>query len=291
MKLSPALRRQLLRAQKNEMTEHFVYQNLANLMTDTGNKKILEKISADEKAHALFWQSFTKEEVGPSSFFIFYYTWISRIFGMTFGLRLMEKNESSAQVDYEKIMKYIPETKKIIADEVAHEDALILLLKEQKLEYIGSIVLGLNDALVELSGTLAGLTFALQNNQLISLAGLITGVAATCSMAASEYLSAKHSDETAENALTSAAYTGIAYMLTVIALVSPYFFIDNHFISLAVMFGIVVVIIAVFTFYISIAKKYSFKQRFFEMFFISFSVILLSLGIGYLVRTYLGVDV
>ena len=50
------------------------------------------------------------------------------------------------------------------------------------------MVLGLNDALVELTGTLAGLTFALANARLVALAGIITGIAATLSMAASNYL-------------------------------------------------------------------------------------------------------
>ena len=63
------------------------------------------------------------------------------------------------------------------------------LIEEEHLNYIGSMVLGMNDALVELTGTLAGLTFALQNTRLIALTGFITGIAASFSMAASEYLS------------------------------------------------------------------------------------------------------
>ena len=47
------------------------------------------------------------------------------------------------------------------------------------------MVLGLNDALVELTGTIAGLTFVLTNTTLIAMAGIITGIAATLSMAAS----------------------------------------------------------------------------------------------------------
>ena len=60
--------------------------------------------------------------------------------------------------------------------------------------YTGSIVLGLNDALVELTGALAGLTLALQDTKLIALTGSITGIAAALSMGASEYLSTKSED-------------------------------------------------------------------------------------------------
>ena len=80
--------------------------------------------------------------------------------------------------------------KKIAQDEDRHESQLLGMLDEERLQYVGSMVLGLSDALVELTGTLAGLTFALQNNRLVALSGLITGISATLSMTSSEYLSA-----------------------------------------------------------------------------------------------------
>ena len=69
--------------------------------------------------------------------------------------------------------------------EQEHEAALIELIDEERLRYISSMVLGLNDALVELTGALAGFTFALGNTTTIAMAGFITGSAATLSMAAS----------------------------------------------------------------------------------------------------------
>ena len=75
----------------------------------------------------------------------------------------------------------------MLANEANHERELIAMIDEERLKYVGSVVLGLNDALVEFTGTLAGLTFAIQNSQIIAVAGLITGVAASLSMAASEY--------------------------------------------------------------------------------------------------------
>ena len=84
-------------------------------------------------------------------------------------------------------------------------------------QYTGSIVLGLNDALVELTGALAGLTLALQNAQIIAVAGLISGIAASLSMAASEYLSIRADGRS--HALYSAFYTGVAYMMTVLFLI------------------------------------------------------------------------
>jgi VIT1/CCC1 family predicted Fe2+/Mn2+ transporter len=151
------------------------------------------------------------------------------------------------------------------------------------------MVLGLNDALVELSGTLAGLTFAFQDTRLISLSGLITGIAATLSMAASEYLSSKADGQA--NAFKSSLYTGGAYIVTVILLVLPYLLIENPFIALAIMISAVVMIIFVFNLYIAVAKNLNFKKRFLQMAAISLGVAGLSFLIGIGIDKILGVTV
>ena len=52
---------------------------------------------------------------------------------------------------------------------------------DEERDYSSSVVLGISDALIELTGILAGLTFALQDMELIALSGLVTGVAASVS--------------------------------------------------------------------------------------------------------------
>jgi vacuolar iron transporter family protein len=153
------------------------------------------------------------------------------------------------------------------------------------------MVLGLNDALVELTGTLAGLSFALQNNKIVALSGLITGISATLSMASSEYLSAR--SEGKSNALKSSLYTGIMYIFAVILLVLPYLLLPVHQYvhALVIMLFIVVIIIFAFTYYISVAKDLPFKKRFLEMAVISLSVAALSFVVGFIVKTVLGIDI
>jgi len=155
---------------------------------------------------------------------------------------------------------------------------------------VGSIVLGLNDALVELTGTLAGLTFALQNTKLIAVAGLITGIAASFSIAASEYLSTKAEDGNA-NALASSIYTGIAYIFTVFVLILPYLIFSNYFVCLGMTMTFAVLVILFFNYYISVAKDLNFRKRFWEMFTISMGVAAFSFGIGYLIRMFIGIDI
>jgi VIT1/CCC1 family predicted Fe2+/Mn2+ transporter len=280
----------ILDAQRNEITEHFIYKKLAASVKEKNNRDILNKIAEDELKHYQIWKKFTKKDVKPSAWNIKKHYFISKIFGLTFGLKFMERGERGAQINYEKISKQFPDAKKIMHDEEAHEKKLINMLDEERLQYVGSIVLGLNDALVELTGALAGLTFALQNAKIVATAGLVTGIAAAFSMAASEYLS-KKSEEGAKNPLKSSIYTGIAYMGAVLFLIFPYLVMNNLVFSLIWTLLNAIIIIFSFTYYISIAKDFSFKKRFFEMAAISMGVAFLSFGVGAIIRLVFGIDV
>ncbi len=203
----------------------------------------------------------------------------------------MERAEVDASSVYESLSDNVKEAKKIADEEDEHEAKLIAMLDEERLQYVGSMVLGLNDALVELTGTLAGLSLALQNTKLIALSGLVTGISATLSMASSEYLSARSDNE--EHPFKSATYTGIMYLVAVASMVFPYLiFDDQHYLyALGTMLTIVVLIILIFTYYVSVAQDLDFKPRFLEMVTISLSVAAFSFVIGLLVKNVLGIDV
>jgi vacuolar iron transporter family protein len=290
MQLSERVRRQVLTFQQTEITEHHIYKRLAKKVNSPENAKIIEQIAEDELQHYNGWKKYTNQDVPPRWFSVWFYYLISIAFGFTFGIKLMERGEENAQKNYEGISNAIPEAQKFQHEEDIHEEQLINMLDEERLRYAGSIVLGLNDALVELTGALAGLTLALQNVKLIALSGLITGIAASMSMAASEYLSTR-SEETTKHPVRAAIYTGIAYIITVALLVLPYLLFENYILDLAITLTTAVLIIAVFNYYISVAKGESFRERFTEMAVLSLSVATLSFIIGYFIRKWLGIEV
>jgi len=290
MELTPDLRKELLKAQRTEITEYHVYHNIAKTLPDEENRRVVEEIGDDEKRHYEIWKGYTGQEMQPNRFQIWLYTTISKVFGFTFGFKLMELGEEKAQVNYEKIADEIPEARDVIRDEDEHEDKLLEMLDEETLIYAGSVVLGLNDALVELTGALAGLTLAFRDVNIIALSGLVTGIAASLSMAASEYLSTS-SEESDKNPIKAAIYTGIAYILTVALLILPYLLLEDPLLALGITLSTSVVIIAVFNFYISVAKNEPFGRRFFEMAGLSLGVAAFSFLIGFLIRQWLGVDV
>jgi vacuolar iron transporter family protein len=290
MELSAVTRKKVIEMQVNEITEYYVYQKIARRIKDQTNKKIIIKIANQEKGHYELWKSFTGVSPKPRKMRIFFYNFLSLVFGYTFALKLMEKGEAHAEDIYNTIALEIPEAKQIALDEDRHEQELLAMLDEERLRYVGSIVLGLNDALVELTGALAGLTFALSDTRIISLSGLITGIAASLSMASSEYLSAKA--EGRKDAVKSALYTGTAYILAVSLLILPYLLLGaQKYLALGIMLAIVVFIIFFFNYYISVAKDLPFKKRFFQMVTISLGVAAISFGIGMVLKIFLGVDV
>lgn len=298
MEARPAISQDLIerlkKFQRVEITEYHIYRRLAADTADSHNREVLEKIASDEHSHYLLWKKFTGSEIQPDRIKVSFYYWISRIFGFTFGVKLMERGEEAAGVNYSELVGQIPDVERVIAEENFHENQLLEMLDEELLRYAGSVVLGLNDALVELTGALAGLTLALQNTQLIALSGSITGIAAALSMAASEYLSTKSevsAGESRKNPIKAAVYTGIAYIITVLILILPYLFISNFYICLALALTSAVLIIALFNYYISIAKDEPFKARFIEMAGLSITVALISFFVGFLARRFLGIEI
>ncbi|MEN2983562.1 MAG: VIT1/CCC1 transporter family protein [Dictyoglomaceae bacterium] len=284
------IEKKILNLQKNEITEHFIYLKLSERIKDPHNKEILIKLSKEEEEHYKRLREISKKEVKPNIFKIWLYLIIIKIFGFTFGLKLMEKGEKLAQKKYEEVLIKFPEIKEIVSDEKEHEEELLGILDEERLKYIGSMVLGLSDALVELTGTLAGLTFSLRNNSLVALSVLVTGISASLSMAGSEYLSTKTESE-GKNPIKASIITGFTYILSVFFLILPYFLFRNYIISFIFTLIFALCLVIFFTFYVSVAQEKEFKKRFLEMSFIILSVSLITFIIGLLIKRILGIEI
>ena len=288
--ISPAALAIVKRMQQNEITESAIYQKIAAFAKGEENKHTLLRLSQEEYAHCQVWQKYTGMEMKPEKGKVLKYTFLARTLGFTFAVKLMERGEENAQSEYALLAQEIPESIHIRQQEEEHEQALLAMLDEERLQYVGSMVLGLNDALVELTGSLAGFAFALQNTRLIALSGLIVGISATFSMASSEFLAAR--SEGRSDALKSCSYTGIAYLLTVVALIAPYLIFPTtaYIPALLTMLVVVIAIIAGFTYYTSVAQDQPFKSHFLEMAFISVGVAVVSFIVGILAKKFLGVD-
>ncbi|MFH1512517.1 MAG: VIT1/CCC1 transporter family protein [Bacillota bacterium] len=289
--LSAQAQAAVLRSQRDEETGALVYAFIAKKEKNPENAALLHQISADEKTHAAYWQTISRQEISPDHWKLFRLKLLSRILGYTFVIKRILRDETNAVDVYARLKDEIPRATDVQADEMRHEKELVAMLDEERLQYVGAMVLGLNDALVELTGTIAGLSFALQNTRIVALSGIITGISATLSMAASNFL-AERADGNA-NAMKSSVYTGVAYLITVALLVMPYLLLPDTLWPLALFFMVcvVVLVILLFNYYISVAKGLPFRRRFMEMVSISLGVAVIAFLIGLAAKALLGVDI
>ncbi len=294
MEISKELYKQALKSQKDEINGYALYAFMAKRQQKKypENAKILRQMSDDELKHYKMWKALTGKEVKAH---IFFAKILTVILGITFMIKKMQKGEVVGQKNYERLQTEYPPVAKMLDDERRHEKELYDLIDEERLHYVGDIVLGLNDALVELTGAITGVTFSIMDPRTIALTGIITGISATLSMMASNYLAQK--SEGAEHPFKSSLYTGIAYLVTVVLLVLPYILFMGSADPLAylyafiIMISIVIIEIAMFNYYISVAKEEKFFKHFLTMVTISLGVAAISYGIGLLAKKFLGIDV
>ncbi len=282
-------RRALLQLQRGEMTGYVVYNRLAGMEKNEKNRAVLKEIAGEELAHYQLFVGHTGEDVGANRITVWVMLFLSRLFGLTFGMKMLERVESRRE-DYEALVEEVPGMRQVIEDEEEHEQILIGLIDEDRLSYMSSVVLGLNDALVELTGALAGFTLSIQNARTIALMGFITGISASFSMAASEYLSTRSEENLDVDPKKAAIYTGIAYVGTVILLVLPFFLFDSYLLAMLVTLMLGIAEIAFFNYYVSVVKDEKFGARFLEMASISIGVAVISFIIGFLVKRYMGFE-
>ena len=132
----------IYRQQQHEITEYHIYRKLAELSQDEENTKTLNEIAEQELEHYIIWQEITGKKAKPNQRKIRKYIRLAKIFGLSFALRLMEKGEVDATTFYNSIADEYPQALKIKEDEEEHEQRLIGILNDERLNYAGAIVLG-----------------------------------------------------------------------------------------------------------------------------------------------------
>jgi VIT1/CCC1 family predicted Fe2+/Mn2+ transporter len=275
---------------RDEYIDHRVYSYLAKIEKNEERKKILENFGKMEHEHYIFWKSLMKKEMKDSSldniriklFILFKY-----IFGLIFTIKLMEKNEKRVIEEYKKLLnKFEGETKQklelIIKDEIEHENFWMNQMKDETTRYLGFIILGLADAIIEITGVHAGFLGVTASTIIAGIAGLVVGVSASLAMASAAYLQAKQDE--GSNPRISAIYTGVFYILAVVALATPYFMTHDMLVAFLSSLVIAVMLIGFFNFYSSVI----FERKFAKEFLTSMTIILVTASISFIVGEFLG---
>ncbi|MGB4588312.1 MAG: VIT1/CCC1 transporter family protein [Clostridiaceae bacterium] len=295
-KMNTNLLKVLKKFQANEMLGYEVYKRLSgDKRLSPENADTLRKIADLEKNHVETLGKYLGS-IHTSEKKIERLLLKSKILGFTFTLKRMEMiDKNLVPIDIQKeLIREIPELGHIFEEEEMIDKDLLTLLDEGRLIYVSSLVLGLNDALVELSGAIAGFTFAMRNNSLVALAGIITGISASLSMAATEFVATRTDTKTSKKTpVTAAIITGITYIGTVTAMVLPYLLLPDEYylLALLIMLSVVISIIAIFSFYVSVTNGTNFKRQFGSMALISLSVAFISFILGVVVKNALNIEI
>jgi len=269
------------RAIRSEITEHYLYTRLARSTKDPSRRDALMQIAQAAFHHYKLWQDAAGHTFEPNENEIRLYYWMAKLFGVVFVVRLRDFFSGRRYAALDGVVPH-----ETYATEAARYAVLRNAIDDERLHYMGAVVMGLNDAIVEITGAIAGFTLALLNTRLIALAGLITGFSGALSMASSEYLE-KQSESDALNPIKAAGYTGGSYLLTAVILVAPYLLLGNYLYALVVMLSLAFVVIIFFSFYSTFLFDQKFRHRFPQMVLMSFGVALVSFLIGSVLRIVL----
>ena len=149
-----------------------------------------------------------------------------------------------------------------------------------------AIILGMHDALVSLTGLIAGLYFAFTNTDIIVISCIISSITASLSMGAANYLAVKTVNRF--HAIKAALYTASAYMTTCVLLIFPFFAIKNQ--GTAFIAVLITAIFIIYFFNKFFYSRQNFYKHFFEMLIICTSVSLVAFGIGSIAKYFFGIQ-
>ena len=294
---------------ETERMHAIMYSHLAKEEDHPKHKRFLNKLTAEEKKHEELLREILKDEgVKPRrSHFLWlklaFYRFISAIFGVPFGIAVIEREEDQTIKEYIAALSQIKEKrstdklKTIIKDEEAGEQELQDNLNDysEHFDYIKSIVFGLNDGLVEILAVVAGLAVVATSPFVVVIGGIIVGISGTLSMAGGAYLSSKSYNlveeekkgtSTTNSPFKDAAYTGIFYFLGSLSSVVPFAAGLSGFAGILTAIIIVSIVLILGSAVIGIVSKTSIKRRSLEMLTISLGAAFVTIILGIILRSY-----
>jgi vacuolar iron transporter family protein len=282
----------------DEYTDYLVYKRLAESprTKDPKMKAILVTLSNTEYRHYEFWKKYmpADSKVKPSTWTIYLTLFLRMIFGNTFAIKYLEKHETAVIKRYKSVKSSIPEAdqrqfEEMVRDEEEHENTFMEQMQGRYLKYISFIILGLADAIVEISGIHAGSLGIYHSTEITGLAGIVAGAAASIAMASAAYAQAKQGFQGSPG--ISAVFTGGSYFLNAIVLAAPYFFTKSQGIAISTSIIFAILIIAFVSYYNSIVSQSHFLRDFIELAGIMLGASAALFLFGLLIRSVFGITI
>jgi len=261
------VRKFALEAAEDEYREHKVYSALARIEWNRERRELLRRLAEQEYRHYSFWTRLAGREARPRHVtpIVILYVLARLLMGASVIAKLQERSERRTKAMYREALKYLEgpdreELQRIIAEEESHEEALVTQISDVYSRYMGSLALGLADAIIEITGAHAGALGTTSSTLVAGVIGLVTGVSAAISMASAAYLQAKH--ETGKTPGMAALVTGLSYIFAVALLSLPYFLTHNLAIAFTASILVAIALTALLSFQAYVMAEADFKREF-----------------------------
>jgi len=278
---------------RDEYTDYSTYLALSRRERNPSFKKALEELAQEERDHYEFWKKYAPDtRVSTNRLSLFFVLVLRIILGLTFTMKFLERHEEDVISRYKQVAGSILTEDRtrfdaMVNDEEHHENYLMGEVKEGRVKYMSFIVLGLADAVVEISGIHAASLGIFNLTEIAGVNGIVAGMAASIAMASAAYAQAKQGFE--GSAKWSAIYTGVSYMLTAVLLALPYFLTRVMVVALGTSLIIGGILVAMMTYYDTVISNREFKRQFGEIAGLILAASLSLYIIGYVIRQRLGI--
>lgn len=278
----------------DEYSDYMMYTMLAKKVKNENFSSVLEQLAKTEHRHYEFWRKYLDEKPRINRKRLYALRLFKLIFGLTFAVRFLERHEKEVIEKYKSVAHLIPEKdrkeyEQMLSDEEEHEKEFSARIESSTVQYISFIVLGLADALVEITGIHAGSLGIYRSTEIAGLAGVIAGAAASLAMASAAFAQAKQGFK--GSAKLSAIYTGVSYFVTAVILATPYFLTRNMLLALSVSLVLAIIIVILTTYYGAVIQARPFTRDFTEIFLIILGVTAVLYFFGYLIRMFTGITI
>ena len=274
------------------LRDYQIYLALAERETVPAFKDILLELAQTSKEQFGFWarkSGARGDDVrAPGRLEIFFYRVMRVCLGLTLAVKYIVGRKEERVTTYKAYCVECTVDSDFHAIEAFSErlEAITGHIKEERVKFFSNVVLGFNDALIELTGALVGFSFALRDPKIISIAGLITGISASMSMAASAFLQARH--ENGRSPLKAALFTGVSYFVIALVLVLPFLMTESISDALTIMSVIIVVLVSAISFYSAVLLERRYLSQLGEMILLSVGVAGIAFLIGHLLNILIG---
>ncbi len=298
---------------KNEYIHGMVYASLSEKEKDGKAKFLLKRLAKKEIEHTGMWRAKLRKkgimpkEPGNAFLSVWFFYIIRKIFGVSFMINILELDEDRIVNRYKALLEAKSlgrsernSLKKLLITENRYESMIIAKIRqnEHTLKYTRSMILGLNDGIVEVLAAVSGFAALAAAPGIVVIGGIVVGISGTLSMTGGAYLAAKShtivssdsGDKTKESEpLAEAYYTGVLYIIGALVPILPFLAGFGSYIGILFAIILATVVLSIASAVISVIGGTSIKRGAIEMVLISLIASLSTTFLGTIAHIYFNI--